>query len=99
MDVKAASDAEIKKSSQRIFSGVVPELEELGIEYKITKSERSTRSAGGAFTWSRRLSQAGSRRCVVSRIQQIEALRHFVYLCLNQRWRSKIRAFNFDSFA
>lgn len=48
-DVKAASDAAIKKSSQRIYSEVVPELEELGIEYKITKSEKGVRFRIGEY--------------------------------------------------
>ena len=48
-DVKAASDAAIKKSSQRIYSEVVPELEELGIEYKITKSEKGVRFRIGDY--------------------------------------------------
>jgi hypothetical protein len=42
-DVKAASDAAIKKSSKRIYLEVVPELEEMDIEYKITKSEKGVR--------------------------------------------------------
>ena len=37
-DVKAASDAVLKMSSQRIYTEVVPELEKLGVEYKVTKS-------------------------------------------------------------
>jgi len=49
LDVKAASDAAIKKSSQRIYSEVVPELEELGIEYKITKNERGVRFQLGDY--------------------------------------------------
>ena len=48
-DVKAASEAAIKKSSQRIFAEVVPELEELGIEYKITKSEKGVRFRIGDY--------------------------------------------------
>lgn len=48
-DVKAASDAAIKKSSQRIYSAVVPELEEMGIEYKITKSEKGVRFRIGDY--------------------------------------------------
>ena len=39
-DVKAAADAAKKKSSQRIYSEVVPELEELGIDCKVTKNEK-----------------------------------------------------------
>ena len=48
-DVKAASDAAIKKSSQRIYSEVVPELEDLGIECKITKSEKGVRFRIGDY--------------------------------------------------
>lgn len=48
-DVKAASDAAIKKSSQRIFSEVIPELEELGIDYNITKNEKGVRFGMGDY--------------------------------------------------
>lgn len=48
-DVKAASDAALKKSSQRIYVEVVPELEKLGIEYKITKSEKGVRFCIGDY--------------------------------------------------
>jgi len=48
-DVKAASDAAIKNSSQRIYSEVAPELEILGIEYKVTKSEKSARFRIGDY--------------------------------------------------
>lgn len=48
-DVQAASDAAIKKSSQRIYSEVVPELEDMGIEYKITKSEKGVRFRVGDY--------------------------------------------------
>ena len=49
LDVKAASDAAIKKSSQRIYSEVIPELEEMGTEYKITKSEKGVRFRIGDY--------------------------------------------------
>ena len=42
-DVEAASNAAIRKSSERIYTEVVPELEKMGIEYKITKSEKGAR--------------------------------------------------------
>ena len=48
-DVKAAADAAIKKSSQRIYAEVVPELEELGIEYRITKNEKGVRFQIGDY--------------------------------------------------
>ncbi len=48
-DVKAASDAAQKKSSQRLYAEVVPELEEFGIEYKITKSEKGVRFRIGDY--------------------------------------------------
>jgi hypothetical protein len=48
-DVKAAADAAIKKSSQRIYDEVVPELEELGIEYRITKNEKGVRFQVGDY--------------------------------------------------
>jgi len=48
-DVKAASDAAIQKISQRIYSEVVPELKELGIECKITKSEKGARFQIGDY--------------------------------------------------
>lgn len=48
-DVKAAADAAIKKSSQRIYSEVVPELEELGIKYRITKNEKGVRFQIGDY--------------------------------------------------
>lgn len=48
-DVRAASDAAIKKSSQRIYAEVVPELEEMGIEYKITKNEKGVRFLMGDY--------------------------------------------------
>jgi len=48
-DVKAATDAAIKKSSQRIYAEVVPELEELGINYKITKNEKGLRFLIGDY--------------------------------------------------
>lgn len=49
IDVKAAVDAAKLKSSQRIHAEVVPELEELGIEYKITKSEKGVRFQIGDY--------------------------------------------------
>lgn len=48
-DVKAASDAAQKKSSQRIYAEVIPELEELGIKYKITKNEEGVRFSLGDY--------------------------------------------------
>ncbi len=42
-DVKAATDAVNIRSSQRIYSEVGPFLDELGIEYKTTKSKKSVR--------------------------------------------------------
>ena len=48
-DVKAASNAALKKSSQRIYAEVVPELEELGIEYTIAKSEKGVRFRIGDY--------------------------------------------------
>ena len=48
-DVQAASDAAIKKSSQRIYAEVVPELEEMDIEYKITKNEKGVRFPMGDY--------------------------------------------------
>ena len=32
-----------KKTSQRIYAEVIPELEEIGIDYKITKNEEGVR--------------------------------------------------------
>ena len=48
-DVKAASDAAKKKSSQRIYAEIVPELEELGIKYHITKNEKGVRFRIGDY--------------------------------------------------
>lgn len=48
-DVKAAAKAVLEKNSQRIYSEVVPELEELGIEYKITKNEKGVRFRLGDY--------------------------------------------------
>jgi hypothetical protein len=48
-DVKAASDAAKKKSSQRIYAEIVPELEELGIKYNITKNEKGVRFRIGEY--------------------------------------------------
>ena len=42
-EVIAATDAAFKKNSQRLYSEVVPELEELDIDHKITKSGRGVR--------------------------------------------------------
>jgi len=42
-DVKAATEAVKSRSSQRIYSEVAPVLDELGIEYTITKSEKGVR--------------------------------------------------------
>lgn len=50
-DVKAASDAAIKKSSQRIYAEVVPELEEMGVDYKITKNEKGVRFRLGEYAF------------------------------------------------
>ena len=49
LDVKAASDAAQKKSSQRIIAEVVPELEELRIKYQITKNEKGVRFRIGDY--------------------------------------------------
>jgi len=48
-DVKAASDAVKIRSSQRIYSEVIPILEELNIDYKITKSEKGVRFRMGDY--------------------------------------------------
>jgi hypothetical protein len=48
-DVKAASEAANIKSSQRIYTEVVPYLDDLNIEYTVTKSERAVRFARGDY--------------------------------------------------
>ena len=48
-DVKAAADAAMEKNSQQIYTEVVPELEKLGIKYKITKSEKGVRFQLGDY--------------------------------------------------
>lgn len=48
-DVKAATDAATKKSSQRIYSEVVPELERMNIDHKISKDERAVRFRMGDY--------------------------------------------------
>lgn len=49
LDVKAASEAAYKKSSQRIYTEVVPKLKELDIEYQITKNEKGVRFSIGDY--------------------------------------------------
>jgi len=39
-DVKAASDAVITRNSKRIYTEVIPFLDELGVEYKIRKNDK-----------------------------------------------------------
>ena len=48
-DVKAASEAVKLRSSQRLYLEVVPLLEELGIEYNITKNEKSVKFKLGDY--------------------------------------------------
>ncbi len=48
-DVKEASEAADKKSSQRIYTEVIPELKDLNIEYKITKNKRGVRFSIGGY--------------------------------------------------
>lgn len=48
-DVRAASEAADRKSSQRIYAEVVPQLEELDINCKTTKNERAVRFSIGDY--------------------------------------------------
>ena len=48
-DVKAASEAVKLRSSQRLYSEVVPLLKELGIEYNITKNEKKVKFKLGDY--------------------------------------------------
>lgn len=48
-DVKAASEAVKIRTSQRLYSEVIPILEELKIDYKITKSEKGVRFRMGDY--------------------------------------------------
>ncbi|MDX1491741.1 MAG: GIY-YIG nuclease family protein [Pseudohongiellaceae bacterium] len=49
-DVKAATDAVGRKHSQRILTEVVPELDKLSIDHKMTKSMRGVRFRLGDYT-------------------------------------------------
>ena len=44
-DVKAASDAALRKNAQRIYTEVVPKLKELKVDYKVTKNEKIAKRA------------------------------------------------------
>ncbi len=48
-DVKAATEAVEKKSSQKIFTEVVPELDKLSIKYTLTKNKKGIRFVLGPY--------------------------------------------------
>jgi len=48
-DVKAASNAVNERASQRIYSEVIPILDEMNIDYRITKSEKGVRFQLGDY--------------------------------------------------
>tara|TARA_R100001377_G_scaffold60217_3_gene36451 strand:- start:1168 stop:1563 length:396 start_codon:yes stop_codon:yes gene_type:complete len=48
-DVKAATEAVEKKSSQRIFTEVLPELDKLSLKYTLTKNKKGIRFNLGPY--------------------------------------------------
>jgi len=50
-DVAAATDAVQRKNSQRIYTEVIPKLDELSIKYHITKNGRGVRFKLGEYTF------------------------------------------------